>query len=90
MGMTTEEMLLELEKVLTGADAPDDAVTTGELADLLGVGDAAVRKRLKKLSKTGRVVPVRVHRESLTGTSRLVWAYRILPEPTENDESPEK
>ncbi len=90
MGMTTEEMLLELEKVLTKADTPDDAVTTGELADLLGVGDAAVRKRLKKLSKTGRVVPVRVHRKSLTGTSRLVWAYQILPDPPKNDESPEK
>jgi predicted ArsR family transcriptional regulator len=51
--MTAEEMLLELEKALTQADTPDDAVTTGELADLLGVGDAAIRKRLKKLSKTG-------------------------------------
>ena len=88
--MTAEEMLLELEKVLTKAATPADAVTTGELAELLQVGDAAVRKRLKKLSKTGRVVPVRVHRKSLTGTSRLVWAYRILPEPTGNDESPEK
>ena len=81
MTMTAEEMLLELEKALTQADTPDDAATTGELAELLGVGDAAIRKRLKKLSKTGRVVPVRVYRESLTGTSRLVWAYRILPEP---------
>jgi predicted ArsR family transcriptional regulator len=90
MTMTTEEILLELEKAISKADSPDDAITTPELAELLSVGDAAVRRRLKRLSKSGRVVPVRVHRTDLAGCPRLVWAYKILPNPEKDPESGKK
>jgi len=86
MKMTEADLIAELQAAIENVEAPDDAFTTGELADLLGVGEAAVRKRLKRISKTGRLVPVRIMRESLTGNLRKVWGYRILPEKQDAEE----
>ncbi len=86
MKMTEADLIAELQAAIENVEAPDDAFTTGELADLLGVGEAAVRKRLKRISKTGRLVPVRIMRESLTGNLRKVWGYRILPEKQDAQE----
>lgn len=84
--MTEADLIAELQAAIENVEAPDDAFTTGELADLLGVGDAAIRKRLKKLNKTGRLLPVRIMRKSLTGNFRKVWGYRILPEKQDAQE----
>ena len=86
MKMTEADLIAELQAAIENVEAPDDAFTTGELADLLGVGEAAVRKRLKRISKTGRLVPVQIMRESLTGNLRKVWGYRILPEKQDAEE----
>jgi biotin operon repressor len=86
MKMSEAELLAELQTAMDNVESPDDAFTTGELADLLEVGEAAVRKRLKRISKTGRLVPVRIMRESLTGNLRKVWGYRILPEKQDAEE----
>ena len=86
MKMTEADLIAELQAAIENVEAPDDAFTTGELADLLGVGEAAVRKRLKRISKTGRLVPVRIMRESLTGNLCKVWGYRILPEKQDAQE----
>tara|TARA_R100001530_G_scaffold60685_1_gene43819 strand:+ start:249 stop:509 length:261 start_codon:yes stop_codon:yes gene_type:complete len=86
MKMTEADLIAELQAAIENVEAPDDAFTTGELADLLGVGDAAIRKRLKKLNKTGRLLPVRIMRKSLTGNFRKVWGYRILPEKQDAQE----
>ena len=84
--MTEADLIAELQAAIENVESPDDAFTTGELAELLGVGDAAIRKRLKKLNKTGRLMPVRIMRNSLTGTLRRVWGYRILPENDDGEE----
>ena len=84
--MTEADLIAELQAAIENVGSPDDAFTTGELAELLGVGDAAIRKRLKKLNKTGRLMPVRIMRNSLTGTLRRVWGYRILPENDDGEE----
>jgi predicted ArsR family transcriptional regulator len=86
MKMTEADLIAELQAAIENVESPDDAFTTGELAELLGVGDAAIRKRLKKLNKTGRLMPVRIMRNSLTGTLRRVWGYRILPENDDGEE----
>ena len=80
MKMTEADLIAELQAAIENVESPDDAFTTTELADLLGVGNAAIRKRLKKLKKTGRLLPVQIMRKSLTGELRKVWGYRILPE----------
>ena len=80
MKMPEADLIAELQAAIENVGSPDDAFTTGELAELLGVGDAAIRKRLKQFSKTGRLLPVRIMRKSLTGDLRKVWGYRILPE----------
>lgn len=86
MKMTEAALIAELQAAIENVESPDDAFTTGELADLLGVGNAAIRKRLKKLKKTGRLLPVQIMRKSLTGDLRKVWGYRILPEKQDADE----
>ena len=84
--MTEADLIAELQAAIENVGSPDDAFTTGELAELLGVGDAAIRKRLKQFSKTGRLLPVRIMRKSLTGDLRKVWGYRILPENDDGEE----
>ena len=86
MKMTEADLIAELQAAIENVESPDDAFTTGELADLLGVGNAAIRKRLKKLKKTGRLLPVQIMRKSLTGDLRKVWGYRILPEKQDAEE----
>jgi|TARA_R110000824_G_scaffold172204_3_gene349976 predicted transcriptional regulator of viral defense system len=86
MKMSESELLAELQAAIDNVETPDDAFTTNELADLLEVGEAAVRKRLKRISKTGRLIPVRIMRKSLTGNLRKVWGYRILPEKKDGEE----
>ena len=81
--LTEADLLAELQSAIDGAETSDDAFTTHELADLLGIGDAAVRLRLRRLAKTGRLVPVKIMRKSLTGNLRRVWGYRILSKPEE-------
>ena len=86
MKMSESELLAELQAAIDNVETPEDAFTTNELADLLEVGEAAVRKRLKRISKTGRLIPVRIMRKSLTGNLRKVWGYRILPEKKDGEE----
>ena len=86
MKMTEADLIAELQTAIDNTESPDDAFTTGELSELLGVGDAAIRKRLKQFSKTGRLLPVRIMRTSLTGKLRKVWGYRILPEKQDAEE----
>jgi hypothetical protein len=86
MKMTEADLIAELQTAIDNTESPDDAFTTGELSELLGVGDAAIRKRLKQFSKTGRLLPVRIMRKSLTGNLRKVWGYRILPEKQDAEE----
>ena len=86
MKMSESELLAELQAAIDNVETPDDAFTTNELADLLEVGEAAVRKRLKRISKTRRLMPGRIMRKSLTGNLRKVWGYRILPEKKDGEE----
>lgn len=86
MKMTEADLIAELQAAMESVESQDDAFTTGELADLLGVGDAAIRKRLKQFNKTGRLMPVRIMRKSLTGNLRKVWGYRILSEKQDAEE----
>ena len=86
MKMTEADLIAELQAAMERGEAQDDAFTTGELADLRGVGDAAIRKRLKQFNKTGRLMPVRIMRKSLTGNLRKVWGYRILSEKQDAEE----
>jgi len=76
--MTFEEALEQLREAYK---EPDDAYTTEELADSLGVCNRTVQNRLKLLKKNGRLEVVKVKRESLGGYDTTVRAYRILPGP---------
>lgn len=75
--MTESELMEELEAIYR-QQGPEDALTTDELSHVLGVGHAAVRRRLRAVKKAGRLQAVRVQRENLAGQPHTVTAYRIL------------
>ena len=78
--MTAEELLSELESVLAEAGrGPDDAYTREELEEILGLGESAVRRRLRAMKKAGRLQIVTVVRENVAGEPSRRPAYRILP-----------
>ena len=76
--MTPDQIIAEL-KAARVSEGPKDAYTTGEIADMMGLGLAAVRRRLKVLQKADRLMAVRVERPNLAGQMQPTWAYRILP-----------
>jgi len=87
MRMTEAEIIEELQEALADGGATD-AFTTPELAQMLNIGHAAVRRRLKVLQSAGRLEPVRVMRMSLTGTMRRCWGYRIIHASGSDTEDP--
>jgi DNA-binding Lrp family transcriptional regulator len=80
MPLSTNEIIAELELARGKAEDPDGFHTTPEYAEMLGLGDGAVRKRLKKLERDGRLERGRKLVECLSGHRQTVTAYRIVPE----------
>ena len=77
--MTESELIEELYQALNGT-GPDDAFTTAELGEHLGLAEAATRKRIRAAAKLGRIVPVKIKRENVWGQMQSVKGYRLLPE----------
>lgn len=76
--MTEAEMLEELRRLQEKLqEGPDNAFTTREWGNLLGLGEKAVRDRLRMADRAGRLERVRVYREDLRGTRYPVIAYRV-------------
>lgn len=77
--MTTEELIAELTAALAANQGPDDALTTYELCQVLGLAENATRKRIRLLTEAGRLEAVRVQRVSMNGVTQPVSAYRLKP-----------
>jgi len=85
--MTTEQLIAELESVLSNAAAPDGYMTLKEIAcewhgTALANGSQIRRTRdaLNLLKAQGRIDYITVRREGLDGRMASVPAYRVLPE----------
>lgn len=76
--MTESELLAEIEALLATDDEPEDARTTSEWAEFMGMGEAAARRRLKVAQKAGRLEIVKVRRNRFDGVSFATTAFRIL------------
>lgn len=74
--MTSEELIAELAAIMS-ADGPEDAYTTGDLCELLGLSAGSVRRRLKVLAKAKRLQVVTVQRQAIDGVYYPTTAYRI-------------
>lgn len=74
--ITVDEWLQALSQV---QEAPDGAMTTEELAALVGHTPTWVRQRLKAGVAAGSitVTPVKVPRTAFDGTRRLFTGYRV-------------
>ena len=77
--MDVSQIIQELERAIKSENAPEGFYTTEELADMLGVGVAAVRRRLKVLHTAGQVESMRKPVQGMDGVTRPVQSYRIRP-----------
>jgi Lon protease-like protein len=76
--MTEQEQLALLEEVFAKVEGPEDAFTTDEWCEMLGLGREATRKRLRSAKKANRLERIEVMREALDGRRASVPAYRLL------------
>jgi len=78
--MTEEELIQELETIMHSEAAnPDGYYTTEELAEMIGLTPASVRKRLKIAFKAGRVDVKKMMRPNMRGYLAPHTGYRIRP-----------
>ena len=61
-------------------DAPPDAMTSGEIAKHLGLQRTAVKQRLQRLHREGRLVIWKTRRVDMSGREQVVPAYTIKSE----------
>ena len=73
--ITESELVEELRQALENA-GPDDAMTTKELADTLGISAIAVRAQLPAMLASGQYEIVRVIRKRWDGIVTRVSAIR--------------
>jgi len=73
--ITESELVEELRRALENA-GPDDAMTTKELADTLGISAIAVRAQLPAMLASGQYEIVRVIRKRWDGIVTRVSAIR--------------
>lgn len=84
--MTQAALLDALRQAFAQPSGPDDARTTWELQKTMGLGDKAVRMRIRLAVEAGQIEGVMVTRQSIHGKPTQVPAYRIKgtsgPAPT--------
>ena len=73
--ITESELVEELRRTLENA-GPDDAMTTKELAEKLGISRDAVRAQLPGMLESGQFEMVRVTRKRWDGIVNRVSAIR--------------
>jgi hypothetical protein len=80
ISITIPEILKELEKArIEGAVTdPPNAYTAHEIRDAMQCSRVAVMKHLHALKRSGAIVPVKVHRESLDGRMFGVPGYQFV------------
>jgi len=71
---TMDDLLRELEAMLAPAEA---GMTCAELAQALGMGMNAVRRRLHELKVGGRLQTVRKRMRRIDGVEISVTAYKL-------------
>ena len=73
--ITESELVEELRRALENA-GPDDAMTTKELAETLGISAEAIRAQLPAMIRSGQYEVVRVVRKRWDGIVTRVSAIR--------------
>jgi len=72
---TLEEIAGEILAAIEEED--DEGATVGELADVWGVDESTVRRRLKKLKKQGRLIEGRKTFKDVLGRTQRVRVVRV-------------
>ena len=78
--LSANEIVEELQSAMSAQENPEGFFTTDEYSIMLGVGPAAVRRRLLLLQREGRIEQSHKTITNLAGRPQKVTAYRILTE----------
>lgn len=76
--MKQADLLAALREIYETAENPHDAYTVSELASMLNMGEASVRRRLRAAANAGRLEVVSKRSESISGKNVPSPAYRIF------------
>ena len=74
----SEVELLEELRAALGDDGPEDAYTSREWAERLGVGVDTARDRIRPLVLAGKMEAVWIRRPRMDGIMQRMGAYRIV------------
>ena len=78
--ITIDELVAELDKIQSELPGATDGVTVQELVESWGMHLESVRKRLRALNKTGKLVTGRRRIKDISGRTNWSPVYRILRE----------
>jgi predicted ArsR family transcriptional regulator len=73
----TESQLLEALREAMGAQPDQSSVTTTELMERFGLSEGTVRRRLKPLIRSGKLVATRKVVTDMAGRPQPVPAYKL-------------
>jgi len=71
------DILQAIEAAMAPDDGDPEALTTEQLAGLVGLGEKSIRKALKELQRMGRLDVVKTHRPAVDGAFRIHTAYKV-------------
>ena len=75
--MTEAELLEQVAQALELTEAEDGAMTVMDLADSLGMGLDAVRRRLRPLIQNGTIEVIRTQRKNISGIVQHRRLYKL-------------
>lgn len=77
--LTANEIVEQIQEAFKEARIQgEDCLTNAEIADLMGLGLAATRQRVKQMISEGKVEPARKSVVNMAGQIQHVPAYRFI------------
>lgn len=76
--MDNQEIVAQLEELLTGHESEDDAYTTRDLIKLTGRGEGWVNKAINQALDAGTWEVLRIKRRNRVGSIQMRYAYRPI------------
>ncbi len=75
--INVSDIIKEMEK-LAQDKMKGEGATTKELMKLMGIGDVAVRDKLRVAIENNKIEPTKVFRKNLIGQMQQISAYRLV------------
>lgn len=76
--ITESELVAAIQQAQLGQGEDESAFTSGEVAEMLGIGQQAAQKKLKRLADAGLAERVKARKADAWGDVKRVKAYRLV------------